>query len=312
MTIMKVAYAYVEEKGPPPVCKLRQISADLESYLEAHVNSLNERASKGDGSPPATFRTKESTARFDSLLTGDDDQFVTAAQSIASQLQKEMDKRTKKGFFVALRRDGAAEMEAAALKLDVQDKQAAALGWDEHGDPDLEAVKGLLDIPGKLQKGAVFPDVRATSDVVIGDKLPDTALYFLRALDAQQIAKPGPATGVFVHAVKEIAEDRVTVVARALESETKPTTPRAFFKRHPEVLPQDVRESVLDRIEHDRRPVKRIDPTRHAIMGTWKADGITVRGRLTDLESKFTKLPRKGGGWRMQIDVSDEPELETQ
>ena len=100
-----------------------------------------------------------------------------------------MDQRSKRGFFVAIReRTGRNQVRVAALKLDVHDEHAAAarLVGDEL---QLEAVQDLLDIPGELQKGAVYPDDRPHSEVIIVDKFERTALYFLRALEVQQIEK---------------------------------------------------------------------------------------------------------------------------
>lgn len=309
MAIRKVAYGYVEHLGAAPNCALHTVSSDLEAYLEAHVLDLQRRAASGDGTPPASFRSTDAKQRMEQLLAGDDDAFLTNAQALAVRLQGEMDGRTRKGFFVALRVNIDGKQSAAVLKLDVQDKYAAAIERSSD-EPDLEVVKELLDLPGDLQKGALYPDKRTESDLIIGDKLFETSLYFLRAIDAEQIAKPGPATGTVVRLVKEVAPERTTEVARALETEAKATTPKAFFQRHPDLLPDDQRRSVLDSLAQQRRPVRRIDPGRHSLVGAYVADGITIRGRITELADKVTVSPRKEGGWKIEIVVSEEPRLE--
>ena len=246
---------------------------------------------------------------METLVNGDDDSFVATAQLLATRLQSEMDERMKPGFFVALRIKMDDFSGAAVLKLDVQDKFGAAIDRSG-GEPDLEVVKELLDLPGDLQKGAVFPDLRADSEVVLVDKLYQTSLYFLRALDAEQIEKPGPATGTVMRLVRAVNPARTPSVAKALEAETKATTPKAFFDRNKDLLEPDQRKDVLDRLAQQRRPVRRLDPTRHPLMGVYRVDGITIRGRLTDLNEKVKPTPLSGGKWKIEITVSEEPRLE--
>jgi hypothetical protein len=313
VAISKVSYVYVEEGGAAPTCALKTLSPELEDYLDAHVDDLLRRGTKGDGSPPASFRSTDANSRLEALLNGTDQVFLTAAQTLATRLQQEMDKRTKKGFFVALRRVLNGATVAGVLKLDVSDKQAAAIHRTTTSEPDLEAVRELLDVPGQLQKGALYPDPRTQSDVLIGDRLPETSLYFLRAIDAEQIAKPGPATGRVVRAVARVATPPVVAkVVEALEDEKKPTTPESFFRRHKEILPEPERRQVLEQLAHERRPIRRIDPTRYPVFATWSADGITVRGRVKEVHQKVKVRKRDAGGWRIEIDVSEEPRFDTE
>lgn len=307
MAISRLTYAYVEQEGKAPNCKMRTASGELQTYLEAHVDDLVGRRDDGR-SPPSTFNSTDVRARLDLLHTGTDTEFLEAAQLLAARLQKEMDGRTKRGFFVALTRETEGVTQTAVLKLDVLGKYGAAIGTDTAGEPDLEAFKDLLDIPGELQKGAVFPDTRADSDLTVGDKLPETSLYFLRALDVQQVSAPGPATGSLLKAVRDVAPNRVLAVSKALEQETR-TTPEDFFQRHPDLVTQEQSGQVLDRLRQQKRPVREIDPSARPLIGSYSADGLTIRGPLAYLRDKVT-ITQRPGGWRIQIDVTEQPRLD--
>jgi hypothetical protein len=191
------------------------------------------------------------------------------------------------------------------LKLDVHDAAAAALRTDSAGEPTLEAVKDLLDIPGELQKGAIVPDPRGDSDVIVGDKLTVTSLYFLEALDAQQHVAAGPATADFLRVVQEVAPTKVAAAAAPLEQETRVSI-RAFFDRHDDVLDEDEEQQVLERARVRRRPIDEIDPESYALREEIEAHGITIRGRAATIREKLVILQRPGG-YRIQIDVNEQP-----
>jgi hypothetical protein len=214
-----------------------------------------------------------------------------------------MDHRTKRGFFVTLRRLEQIP-QAAVLKLDVHDAAAAALR-SNGGEPTLEAVKDLLDIPGELQKGAVFPDPRARSDVIVGDKLAITSLYFLDALDAEQRTAPGPATVDLLRVVQDVAPTRAAATASVLEAESRMPVDE-FFERHPEILDETERSEVLNRVRARKRPIDEVDPRGYVLRETIEADGITIRGRASTIQEKLSILQRPGG-YRIQIDVNEEP-----
>ena len=307
MAISRVTYAYVEQAGKAPLCKMRTVSGDLEEYLEAHVNDVVRRRNDGR-SPPSSFNSSDAKARLERLLNGSEQEFLESAQLLATRLQKEMDGRTKRGFFVALVRTSEGNAEAAVLKLDVNEEFAATIGTDDAGEPDLEAVKDLLDIPGDLQKGAVYPDSRDDSELTVADKLSETSLYFLRALDVQQVSAAGAATKLLLQAVRDVDPERLLDVSKALETETR-TTPKDFFDRNEGLIEPDKREEVLNRLEHVKRPVRFIDPTAHALVGAYRSDGLMIRGPMSVLREQITVVPRPGG-WRIQIDVTEKPRLD--
>lgn len=302
MAISIVSYAYVEPGGAPPQMQERPTSAEVRAYLDAHVNALSAKASNGSLSP-AVFRSAEASTRFTRLASGSKSQFLHASQTLAERLFARMDQRAKRGFFITLRRTGPSL--GAALKLDVHDAAAAALRLDATGVPTLEAVQDLLDIPGELQKGAIIPDARADSDVIVGDKLTVTSLYFLDALDAEQHALPGRATAELLRVVQDVAPHKAAATAAVLELEER-TTLAEFLDRHEDLLDEAERIEVLDRARVRKRPIDGIDPTSYALSELIEADGITVRGRASTIREKLQITPRPGGH-RIQIDVDEEP-----
>jgi hypothetical protein len=307
VSISIVTYVYIEPGGDVPVCGREAVSSEVESYLEAHVASLLRSAEKRL-SPPARFRDRDGKDRFEALLEGSDDEFLDAAGQLAQRLHKEMDNRAKRGFFVAMRSSDTERTRAAVLKLDVHDKNAATMSRTRRGQRTLEAVKDLLDLPGNLQKGAVFRDHRAGSDVVVGDKFAETALYFLSAIDAVQMVKSGDATSAFVDAVARVTTDpaRTLPVIQALETEQE-TTPEGFFARHPGLLQLPEQDQVIQLLHDRKRPVDRVDASNRVIQLTVTADGITIRGRASTLAGKLNVREREDGGWRILIDVEEEP-----
>jgi hypothetical protein len=217
-----------------------------------------------------------------------------------------MDNRSKRGFLVALRRTVAGGVkQAGVLKLDVHDDTAAAARLVA-GELRLEAVQDLLDLQGDLQKGAIYPDPRAESDVVVGDRLmTETAQYFLRAVEVQQIAAASSATKAFVDVIGKIAPARIDDLARELGTYDQPVTPQAFLEEHPGLLSETEQRQVIDRLEGQLRPVRVVNPVASPPKAVVVANGITIRGAATEME-RVSWEPH-AGGWRIQIDVGEEP-----
>jgi hypothetical protein len=234
MPLELVTFAYVEHDGPAPSCTRKTVTAEIARYLEAHIDDLQGRAESGR-SPSAKFLSSDARNRFTRLRRGEESDFLQAAQELATRLHSEMDGRTKAGFFVAIRRSMGRTTQGIVLKLDVHDKDAAAVKRAVRtGERELEAVRDLLDIPGELQKGAITPDSRAGSEVVVGDKFEETSLYFLRALDVQQMSQPTLGAVTVVAQVQTVAPARVPAVVEALQQEPRVTT-EEFFQRHPNI-----------------------------------------------------------------------------
>lgn len=302
MAIDLVSYAYVESGGAAPTMRVRATGPDVNAYLSEHIDSLIERARVG-GLSPAVFRSTESRVRFSHLATGTRPDFVAASQQIADRLFESMDMRAKRGFFVTIRCSDP--VRGVALKLDVHDAAAAALRLDASGEPTLEAVQDLLDIPGELQKGAVVPDLRPDSEVIVGDRLAVTSLYFLEALDVQQHVAAGPATADFLGVVQELAPTKVRAVAAALEDAHR-TTVGAFLQQHADLLDAAERESVLGGVRVRRRPINILDPDSYALREEIEADGIVVRGRASVMREKL-QIRNRPGGFVIEILVDEDP-----
>jgi hypothetical protein len=302
MAIDLVSYAYVEPGGTPPTMRVRTTRPDVDAYLSEHIDSLIERARVGALSP-AVFRSTVARVRFSQLATGTRQDFVTTSQQIADRLFGSMDLRAKRGFFVTIR--CSQPERGVALKLDVHDAAAAALRLDASGEPTLEAVQDLLDIPGELQKGAVVPDTRPDSGVIVGDRLTVTSLYFLEALDVQQHVAAGPATADFLGVVQELAPTKLRAVAAALEDAHR-TTVGAFLQQHPDLLDETETESVLGGVRVRRRPIEILDPDNYALREEIYADGIVVRGRSSVMREKI-QIRNRPGGFLIEILVDEEP-----
>jgi hypothetical protein len=213
-----------------------------------------------------------------------------------------MDNRARRGFFVTLRL--ASPRGGAALKLDVHDAAAAALRTNPRGDPTLEAIQDLLDLPGQLQKGAVAPDSRSDSDVIVGDKLTVTSQYFLEALDVQQHVAAGPATADLLTVIQSVVPTKAGAAAAAIERETR-TSVREFLNRQAN-LTEEERQNILASATVRTRPIDLIDPTSYALREEISADGITVRGRSEVIRERV-RIVQRPGGFRIEIDVSESP-----
>lgn len=305
MPIDLVAYAYVSPEGSTPKCEFRSVSSGIRAYLEGHIDSLKKGADR-ESSGPALFRADAARSRFTDLQGGTKEVFLKSAQDLTDRLHTAMDRRAKRGFLVMVRRSlGGEVVEAAALKLDVQDKDGAVAS-EAGPEPTLEEVRNLLDLPGTLQKGAVYPDARPSSDVVVGERaMADTAQYFLRALEVQQVAAVRSATGSFLGAVGSVATEKVEKVAEELDKYKGPVKPTDFLKEHAGLLTEEEGRTVLEHLEDQIRPVRVINPAARPPRESVVADGITIKGSVEDMR-KVRWVP-KDGRWQIQIDVSQEP-----
>jgi hypothetical protein len=304
MTIDLVAYAYVEPGGATPTAAIKTVALQTADYLERHVVSLLHRASQGT-TAQAQFRTPAASQRFDRLRSGSHQQFLGAANDLVVRLHTAMDNRAKRGFFVALRLRRSTTL-GGVLKLDVHDEPIGIVGQDAQGLPELDAVLDVLDLPGELQKGAIFEDPRPDSEVVVGDKvMTETAQYFLRAIEVQQIAAASSAGRAFVSVVRTVAPTKVEQVARTLARYPGPVTPERFFQDNPTVLSADEQQTTAARLEQQTRPVRIIDPASKPLREVVSADGIEIRGPVETME-RVSWRPYQGR-FRIVIDVDQEP-----
>lgn len=304
MTLEHVAYAFVEPGGQSPSCRVHTVSDEIAVYLLDHVDDLMKRFGRGS-IPPASFRSSAAGQRFYALREGDEAQFVAAAQELSTRLHTAMDARSKRGFLVAIREIGESP-RVAVLKLDVHEEHAAVLHADREG-VTLEAVQDLLDIPGELQKGAIVPDPRADSEVIVGDRATEeTALYFLRALEIQQVCPARQGGGLVIQAVREISPDNERAVAELIAGYDAPVSPAQLFDDNPTALGRQARDEVLAQLDAQTRPVRLIDPVARPPKGIVTADGITITGPVRFINDRV-RWEQRGPSWLIEISVAEEP-----
>jgi hypothetical protein len=193
------------------------------------------------------------------------------------------------------------------LKLDVKPTAGAAVSRGAGGRRRLEAVEELLDLPGELQKGAIVPDGRPDSEVVVGDRLPETSLYFLRGFEVRQVSAPGPAVKTLLNTVRQVAPKSVGAVAAALDATPQATTVDQFLVDHGDLLDEPERAALEGRLEQVKRPIRLLDTRQHPTTRIVTADGVVIRGPASTLTTTKLRWETRRGGFRILIDVDDEP-----
>lgn len=306
MQLSRVAYAFVDAGGAVPAPQITTVSPDIADYLEDHRADVVERASTGRVAE-AVFTNPTATARFSALAHGSDADFTNAATSLAQRLHARMDGRTAKGFFVAATFRHQNQVEAMVLKLDATDRKLAAIGGTAHS-PTLESVEDLLDVPGELQKGAVYPDPRPYSEVCVGDKNRETSLYYLDAIEVVQRELPGRAVASLLHVANEVDPQHTEALTRHLETVTGRTPVSSILAGVTPPIPAPTRSQIESRLANKRRPVTDADPTDHATMGIVSADGIVIRGAAARIRDGVRWRPNPTStGYIIEIEVAQQP-----
>ena len=306
MSIELVSYSYVTANGNPPTAEFRDISAEIAEYLEHHREKLLHRA-KLDSVAEGHFDDPDASQRFEDLCNGSDQEFLAASQDLASRLHVRMDNRSKPGFFVAIRFSNDDERSAAILKLDVHEEPLAAVGGTAT-EPALEEVQNLLDIPGELQKGAVYPDPRAESDVCVGDKQSETSQYFLNSIEVTQHERAGRAIGPFLSVVRDVAPDSTDAVVGALTSSSGRTDVTGLLDTLEEPLSDDERNEIVQRLATRRRPIQTVNSDDHQLRGLVEAAPFTVQGPATSIRDDVTWEPDPDNdGYVVHLRVKHEP-----
>lgn len=197
MTIELMALAYVDPTvmsldGETPKCSLfrrTDVSDRVAGYIELHLDDILRRSRDARNPiPRAHFRKRKAGAEFtgrglfQKMKNGDQDGFLVAAQEFADRMSLYADKRMREGFFVAVRRKTADRIHVAILK--VEPHGLGARMTIEDGRRFLRGVDDVLDLPGGLHKGAVYPDSRRDSDLIVADEYGTR--YFLEVIGATQ------------------------------------------------------------------------------------------------------------------------------
>jgi hypothetical protein len=303
-----VSYCFVERGGPKPICVVRKpIDPGVAEYFEAHIVDLISRPSK-KVVPPARFANPGARLRFEHLAGGTENEFVSAAQELATRLYEKMQPTTaKKGFFVALRRQGEGASEGVVLKLDASEGPAAALETTKNG-PELEAIADLLDIPGALQKGAVSPDTRANSDVIVGERWDNTRQYFLAALDVVQNLSERESMYQLLRVVQLRAPASVPNVLRGI-AEREHATDYTTLLSEPALLEEPILTNVLNELGRSPRPLLPMNRDHVPPIRKIEADGVVISAPVLEFDEKVNWGRRDPPelGWRITVDVLNEP-----
>lgn len=304
------AYAFLDPSvgAVTPQCVLHTSLPDaVVEYLEAHISDLTNKATNEDA-PPAEFRSRSGRALFEGFEAASDGDFGTAAGRAAAQLQGEMDRRTKAGLFVAVRRQASSEgPRVAILKLDIVEKHAGRLA-EENGQVSLAVVQDVLELTGTLQKGAAIPDPRSDSDVIVGEKSGGAASqYFLRALEIRQMSPPATGARELIRAIRNAEPERMDEIASRFESSDAETVDD-FFTEVGSLVPQDIRENVETALASDTHLVKQIAPERAQVIRTIESEGITIRGPAGQMKRKVTLESLPGDRWRAEVIFEQRPE----
>lgn len=306
MKLQRAAYAFVQAGGAVPVPSIQPIPLDIESYLNDHRSDLVDRA-QTDKIAEAHFVDVNARHRFQTLATGTDAGFVAAAVSLAQRLHAGMDARSRRGFFVAATFTGDKKAQSMVLKLDASPKKLAAIGGTA-ANPTLESVDDLLDVPGDLQKGAVFPDPRSHSDVCVADKNREASLYYLNAIEVGQHELPGKGISSLLAVIHDVSPTHVEPVIRALENVTGRVSAAVVLQDVKPAIPPAVQDEITGRLATLRRPVTDVDPTSHATRGLIEVDGITIRGPAGRIRDDVTwTRDQSGTGFIIQVRVAHEP-----
>ena len=203
MKATRLSFVRVAKGGTPPPAILRPGVEEVSDFLCAHAEGLIKKATDGSAAN-ATFHDSDRQQRIEDLRTGTDKAFLAAADVLAHELILQMNHvgNAAPGLLVCTTIEDGSTTLAAVLKLEVVSNEGAVLRKLDSGEETLAAVTNVLDRPGDLQKGLVFPDERPHSDAVVGDKAAQQeARYFLRSAGVTLQARPSASATALVAAV---------------------------------------------------------------------------------------------------------------
>lgn len=313
MHATRLTFFRVARDATPAEPWLRPGVAEVSDFLVDHVTNLRDRAKEGTAAN-ATFGDAVDRQLIEDLRIGDDQQFLAAAKNLGVRLISEMAPlgAAKSGLLLCatFESDGAPpELTAAVLKLEVVSPHGAVLEVLDSGEETLAAVTDVLDKPGDLQKGLVYPDSRSASEAVVGDKAAQQeARYFLRAVGVTLEAHAASSARDLVKAVAAVAGPAVArKVVRIL-----PTVPAAAPLQVLDALRNDIAElteddavAVTAALTNADRPVVQVD-TSAPVRGVVKAGALTISGPAADV-GDIEWEPDPQGGWSVGFHSDVEP-----
>jgi hypothetical protein len=306
VTISLATYVIVDSQAPLGMLQAEVLEPDSAIYLDSHLVAL---AGLGAVSPPAHFTDAGARDCFQCLVFGDESDFLNAASELAARLHGRMDGRMPAGLYVALRDErGGREVRAAVLKL-VSTRKPAGYLRTLRGRVRLAAIRDALDQPGQLQKGCLYPDTRANSDVVVGDRLDVGALYFLRAFGLIQDQAADLAVRVLLEEIVSRVPDRADAIATSIH-QRRPTSMvdciDCIAADVPEVAAH--RDEVIAVLNSKERPVVALSPERIALMKREiTGNGIMISGPLDEMNARVTLKPLRGGRYQATVIFDGHP-----
>lgn len=290
--------------------KVSEVSDFLTSHAQGLQKSSDSSAAASKAAPIARFITQRNTkVQFEHLVSGSDSEFLAAAKTFATDLIKQMEhKNAKQGVLVcATFEDEGRPPSAAVLKLEVVSEHGAVLQGLETNHVTLSAIQHVLDRPGDLQKGAVYPDPRPESDTVVADRVSQVeAQYFLTAVGIEVVEPGKKALGVVAQVLSDAArpDDRRRIV-RQLQEAASGDVEQVINEASTDVelahTPAELAESLRVR----ERPIRTVDTSfkikRQLVAGRLKVD----LGDVDPENVSFDELP--SGEWEIRIRVDAKP-----
>jgi hypothetical protein len=313
MHATRLTFFRVARGAVPAEPWLRPGVEEISDFLVDHVDDLQKRASEGTAAN-ATFPEAADRQLIEDIRIGDDAAFLSAAKKIGGRLIEAMGPlgTAKPGLLLCATFESEevpSAATAAVLKLEVVSEHGAILELLESGEETLAAVQRVLDKPGELQKGLVYPDTRSDSEAIVGDKAAQQeARYFLRAVAVTLEAHAASSARELVRAVAAKAGPGVArSVVRALPS-IEPASPAevlgALRASVPE-LTEDTADEVARTLATADRPVVRVD-TKAPVRGVVQAGPLRITGPAADIgRVEWTANPE--GGWVVTFTSDQEP-----
>jgi hypothetical protein len=299
MPILRVAFAYVEPDGEAPECRIDTVQAEIEGYFEHHIERLLGRA---QSALSARFVKPETEALFEELRSGERSDFLEAAQVLATRLDDVTDHRMNKGFFVAIQSMRNDEPHGVVLKLDTYEDPAAAVGRSEAGT-FFEVVPELLELPDDLRKGAIYPDPREESALLVVDRFETQ--YFLKAMGALQFTVGREAQSRFMHVVQKKVPDKVDDVVEALVEETGEVSIEHFISAHEDLLGKEKAAALLKELTDTPKPVGSFRPRQEPLTGIIEAGDFRITGPAAGIRKVTWKLEL--GEYVLTLRVDEQP-----
>lgn len=307
VAISLVTWAMVSVGDPLAELVLENVDEEADQYLVEHMDDLEGRAMR---SPPTNFVGNVDRARFDLLLRGSDEEFLATAQDLAGRLLGEMRDSRQAGLFVAARSTATnGQQRAAVVKLQVVAPHTGYLRRTR-GRVRLRAVKAALNMPGELQKGALYPDPRSSSAVVVGDQLDVGALYFLRAVGVRQDQSPKAAVAALYSAVKVRVPHAEETVAASISGRRPESVSKALdglVEDLPELAP--MRPEIEAELRGQRRPPVALDPDRASSLKRMiSGNGIEIAGPVAAMRARVEDPSQLDDGrWQVVVTFDSKP-----